>query len=366
MSNQQADERLSGTQSRVPFNLYDVFGYIIPGAYLALMLILVSFKSQGRLAGLIADSAALLFTPGSVLSSVFGFSIILVLCYMVGHMVATVSHVVFDRFVVGDVLTYPTEKVLRYGIAKNYSNPYIRSTYLYVYCMTIILLAFPAFSFLWDWRFVRMDADTCARIIDPLCVPKWYSYATEAVVLVIVVRVVAQFLSNLFGPHGLSLVQRLKVVQWGIWIYKFIPQYIFLPAIGIYESLIGTNRYFHADLIRQYETKFKKDFGLDPKTAKSENYWLPLIKIAQEGKAMNPSLTNWLQLYGFNRNMAAAGLLASFYCIWKLHIEGVPQIEFIAGVYTFNVIVLFAFMTRYWMLYVTYYTKSIIRAYLVD
>lgn len=350
----------------MPFNLYDIFGYIIPGAYFSLVLTLVSFKSNGRLANMIANSIELLFRPDNTLSSIFGFSIILVLCYMVGHMVASISHIVFDRFIVGGVLTYPTEKVLRYNVDKDYARPYLRSTYLYVCCLTIFLLSYPAIMFLLDWRLVQMDPISCANVIRPLCLPRWHMIISCIVLSIALIRFVYQYFSNIFGAEKVHDALDCKLVRWGILVYAFIPRYLFLPAISMYESLIGTNRYFHPELIRQYEVKFKKDFSIDAKTAQSENYWLPLIHIAERGKAMNQSLTNWLQLYGFNRNMAAAGLLASFYCIWKLHIDGVPNIEFIAGVYTVNVIVLFAFMTRYWMLYVTYYTKSIIRTYLVD
>ena len=102
----------------------------------------------------------------------------------------------------------------------------------------------------------------------------------------------------------------------------------------------------------------------------TDNYWLPVIKIADKNENIQKNIINWLNLYSFLKNLSMVGFLL---CLesgifitlnnfdYNFNTEPVGESIIFALLYLGSLLLLL----RYWVIYRNYYTKYIIRAYTI-
>jgi hypothetical protein len=123
----------------INFNLYDFFGYLIPGFFLG-TLILLTYDANKAVISFIKEikgsEVELLnnYTLNVLLrimhdSPVFSLLMIIVFSYTLGHIISSISSLILERFFVEKILKYPTTNLFnenRYNcfLFSKYKRPY--------------------------------------------------------------------------------------------------------------------------------------------------------------------------------------------------------------------------------------------------
>lgn len=350
----------SGGSSRIPFNIYDFFGYIFPGAYTGLMILLISSKSNSRLGFLIHKANEIVYRSDSILSSILSATLLLIVAYSLGHIVATISHVAIDRLLVGGVLGYPFDRYLN----KSIESPALdakRSTSLYIFLTLFLMLVGPVlfYHFGVNDSLNTMDLQTFKLI----CYPRYYSCLGKILLVLLLLKAGHAFLAS--KPYNLKPATALENsgCKWILNFYASIGQWLLLPALNVIESFIGTDRKISPQLTEAFRNKFFGRFQLAADAIGTESYWLSFFHLNRKDGGSIPLLTNWLHIYSFARNMAAACFAILLYILYRLHTMSSGDRELLLVTYVLNFYLMVFFLLRYWMIYTTYYSKSIVRIF---
>lgn len=331
----------------LPFNLYDFFGYIIPGIYFSsiLSIYFYTFYHQEFLSFLEKLSRAYHLLP-FVSSFVFTIAYI-VMVYVLGHFVATVSHIVIDKILVSGTTGYPVLKLLK--ITQNKEHRYLyQMTYKILFILFMVMLFIPL-------------------IPNPKEKFNWIFFTFCGFLFIRILSVIMQLLF----PSFFKWIINSKIYSSNI---KWWSEHINVP-FKVIHMMLQTNHEFDEGFINKTKEKFKKDFELDAEASGSNNYWLPFFRLSSLNSYHAHLINNWLLLYGFSRNMSAASYLFSsmLVIIWAYNGYAFPNSELLGVDSSFffkvslgisTVLGLF-FLMRYWVIYYSYFTKSILRSYYV-
>jgi len=142
---------------------------------------------------------------------------------------------------------------------------------------------------------------------------------------------------------------------------------------NLLSIFLNTRGGFSDAFIDRYKNSFVENFKLKPEEEETNNYWFPQYYVVNKSPEIALPVNQWLRLYGFARNIATSFYLAFLYsCMLLLYYEtqipgGFKVIEF-SCLYIFLIPLSYFFLSflmlvRYYYLYVGYYTKYILRAY---
>src|SRR5215217_3972041 len=95
-----------------PFNLYDVFGYLIPGLFFICLLTLFYWDTSLFETGLVKE-VKLAYDAFAGLTIVFAIALSLMGIYIVGHAIASLSHLIFDRIIISTIFRYPATTLFK-------------------------------------------------------------------------------------------------------------------------------------------------------------------------------------------------------------------------------------------------------------
>ncbi len=70
-----------------------------------------------------------------------------------------------------------------------------------------------------------------------------------------------------------------------------------------------------------YLKAFENKFGMDPRHAGSDNFWLCRMFVANQSPEFNQNLTYWLDMYTYARNLATACYIAFLYCFFFVYLQ---------------------------------------------
>lgn len=350
----------SGGTGRMPFNLYDFFGYIFPGAYTGLMLLLISSKSNSRLGFLIETANDAVYRSDSVLASVVSATLLLIIAYSLGHIVATISHIAIDRLLVSGILGYPLERYLGSQVESPAASAK-RSTSVYIFIVLLLMLIGPVLLYHFG---DKISLNTrCREELYMMCNPNYYRGLGWILLGLLMLKAGRAFLAS--PPYRQAPATKLEN-SWGKWfliLYAMPGKWILAPCIYTLETFLGTERQIAPDLMKAFREKFKKRFDLGVQNLGTEVYWLTYFHLNRREASSVSMLNNWLHIYSFSRNMAAACFALLLYILYRLHTMRSGDYELLLVTYVFNFYLMMFFVFRYWMIYTTYYTKSIIRIF---
>lgn len=348
---------------KTPFNLYDFFGYIFPGAYLGLMFILVSESSDSRLMYLVRQSTAIVYQSSSVLSNIIGGSLLLVIAYSLGHIVATLSHIVIDRLLVSGIMGYPIYRLL------NMKQPYDhmqlkRSTSTYILVVLLLILVTPVYHF-FAGTTLALDERACPDL-STLCNPTYYSVLSTLILGLMLFKGLHAFVA--VEPYYFEARKHLNHpwVEFGIKAYTFVARFALFPLLQVLETVLGTERRLPSEMVKKFGTDFRTRFDLDFEKAGTENYWLPFFRTNIDDPNATRLIFNWLHIYGFARNMGASCFMVLAYILYRFHMGQEGDYKMLLVLYTLNFFLMIFFIARYWMIYSTYFSKSILRSFYVS
>lgn len=312
---------------------------------------------------LVQKSVAIVYQSSSVLSNIIGASLLLVIAYSLGHLVATFSHVVVDRLLVSGILGYPIYRLL--NLKQPYDHMQLkRSTSVYILVVLFFILVPPVFHFFAGTN-LALDARNCP---DPftICNPTYYLWLSAFIAGLMLIKGAHAFMA--VEPYYFEARKQLKssIVVHCITLYTFLARFIFFPLLHVVETMLGTERRLPKEVITKFGAAFTARFGIDYKSAGTENYWLTFFRTNIDDPNATRLIFNWLHIYGFARNMGASCFMVLVYILYRFHMWEEGDFKMLLVLYTLNFFLMVFFVARYWMIYSTYFSKSILRAFYVS
>ncbi len=323
----------------VPFDLYDFFGYLFPGVLFSTnMFIFYNIINPGFYAGWFS-------TPQNAFDIPFVVSIAIVvgaivIMYSLGHIIATISHIIIDRVLIDGIEGYPVNFLLR---IKRPKRPYSEATFKYLFASFNALLIIPALPLSYPLVLKLI-------IITISCI----GFLIMQRIIIMVVRI---------SPNGHERAHRVGDKN-PFKLFLIPARLIIDPAIEFLRKLLGMDRGFSDTFIKLYRELFSARFGgLNSLQENSDNYWLPAFAAISNEEVHDRTLNTWLHLYGFSRNASASLYLSSTLIVGHLIYN--PQtftglVPLFLGTQWFLASL---FGIRYWILYSHYYSKGVIRAF---
>jgi hypothetical protein len=367
-----------------PFNLYDFFGYIFPGALFLTVIIYeewqVIFKS------VFVDKTMWAFLRAAKKSIAYGgilLTVLLIMVYTVGHIIAMLSHIILDRFFVSGIMKYPITQALTGTLKKNRTANSIVFLLMELYLLFIVIVGVFSFintnallSHFYNSYIINLGYYGLISITYKQAFSLITTIGIKLIAFLIIVRMLILFYSNL-RKHFVNFnqfIQYNKFVAWLLlyfvepvrsFIYYNIQLKVLDGFIEIYDRIAQTNSKPSDFVIEGFKKTFMDKYGSKRKELESSDpYWIAFFEMAYKSPVTVSPLINWLHLYSFARNMSLAIFLLTIYHVHEvIDSDIVEQHDAIMmTIYAFATLVL---QLRYWSLYKTYYSKNIIRMYVM-
>jgi hypothetical protein len=328
----------------VPFDLYDFFGYLFPGVTFSFGFLVFVHHTLFDVFKFL-DPLWEVYSKAPFLVSLFTIVVGIIIFYVMGHFIATFSHMIIDRVLVDGIVGYPVNHLLR---LKKVTRGFSQSTYKYLFLVFNLFVSIPIFV---------SDYKTFKVMINILLI--------IGIILIIIRVFIMLYRANPWRRKKLIIngIPQNKFFKFLTFVYLSPATYFINPIIAFFQKLLGIDKRFPPNFIRRYKELFKEYYGIDPNTIAQENYWLSFFRVSSFSQPNTSLIKTWLHLYGFSRNSSAAAYLtltviaicfyfypSSFNNFGRLEVGILYILASILGI-------------RYWLLYSSYYTKNIIRAF---
>jgi hypothetical protein len=350
-----------------PFGAYDIFGYIIPGA--TVIFAALNFEywyNQSLGMGAITPFLFTFVQPlhqlpsqNLIYASLYAAGL-LSMVYVSGHAVSSLSSLFLDRIYVAKALGYPFETLLRLPRSSGFRR--------------VDSMGFYKGMFFW------LNLYLLARFLGLLY---WGDRILLSVRLVsevlIVAAVAAKLGSGLLRRHPSWMVCRIfrttrmrKIVvnPTKYFLSAVFPGFYLLAVNGI-ESYLRTNREFEPEMRERYSRHFQEIFKMDARRAGTDNFWLTKMFISMKSPSFDRTLTYWLNMYTFSRNLAAAFYVSFLYCLWFIDLQySKPVVMTQQQMFVVSSIPLayfglaFVLMARFRYIYVGYFNRFLFRSFI--
>lgn len=348
----------------LPFSIYDFFGYIFPAIIFIVFSIFLIITAHPQIINAmkpILNTFSPLFegSPGFA-SIIFVVLFSIAGLYFFGHAIGTLSHILYDRIIVKNIFGYPIESLL--GIPQKRKRT-VEATYFYL----ITLIAVMMFSVLID-RF--LDYEIVKILLNFIFNVGWKIAVGVALLILILNR---KYYDQVGKWDKESKKRKIFDLFSDIYYapYRLTQYLVIYPLFTLFSC---TDKM--PDIIQyKFFIKYAKQLNMpsiDMKSMNTETYWLPLYDIYQEKSPWKDKIENWMNLYGFMRNLSTAGYLL---CIEIGFIFSHNAIErfgnpsnkaILIALYYGILLISILIGIRFWIIYRNYYSKNIIRGYVYN
>jgi hypothetical protein len=389
-----ADRDQIEAAARSHFGAYDVLGYFVPGATLLAAVIALEWMATRALESASGNclarvcapvtpffttlKAVLALNPGSSwLTDAFVVASVLLAAYVIGHLVASISAAAIDRLYMARGIGYPLPFLLRkanLGPDAKDSSHFHRALMFWVnaYLLVRYLLlpgVLPVHILLPD------PFATIGSPISPSTLNIAALVCETMVVAVVLARGFTRLQSREWPRPIMPLAEDNRLLK-GV---RYFLAGSSLPSrlvTALIRSATGTHREVDEVTAKAFVARLRAQLGLradqrdDDLYQCSAAYWHAVIALRRSDPTALPPLDNWMRLYSFARNLAAAFCLAFLYGIFWWRAQGdtlfatsetdraalqvLPLVTFALA---------FLLLQRYHYLYTDYYTKYLIRSY---
>ena len=328
-----------------PFSSYDFFGYLMPGLIFSLSLFawliyakyielgeksIETFKSLGM-----GNSAIILF-------------IVMTVSYFAGHLIGAISHLLYDRIIIRNIIGYPFQRLLD---TSHTPDDRTRSSYIVMMILLFLFLIIPGF------------VELLIKVRESVqFAPEFY--LRKDMVGPIIEKILFAgiiFWSIILFASRIKEMNKKNVPDKNTFI-SIVKNYILKPI----RKLTATDTLLEKEIITSFKNQMYKCHHLDADTNSSDIFWLASIDL-QKNKKIDSRLMNWLNLYGCLRNYSCAFFLLAFIivCSHWYKILWLHQVTDLRGsrILLAALVVSGILFLRYWIIYYSYYSKYIIRAY---
>lgn len=347
----------------LPFNAYDFFGYLLPGIVFVSLLCIWQFYAFYHGSIEVFSEWNKFISDGGLVGGILIIAVVISTLYFSGHIVATISHVFFDRILVRDILGYPFEKLLDKNSAtdsmlqtKMSSNkpfdgePIYSSAFLFLQALVFMGPIFVEITSRLYNAYHHSDPNMSNKSIADIGL---YIFATFQIFNVMLI---GQWISK-----SLSTKVKYPFVDA---VCNFVYLKIVLISRSVFEKITACDVPMNEETVKKFNTKFKKTFGYKG-PPNSDWYWMSTILLQKDPVAYR-NMSNWLNLYGYLKNFSMASILVAFIIstyhwkliIWDHQACNLVGSRMLLAMLFFGVIL----ASRYWIIYRNYYTKYIVRS----
>lgn len=274
----------------------------------------------------------------NVFTTIFIVILFIVGVYVIGHLIATIGSLILDRVFMIGVFGFPYNFLLDLQVE---SEELIENSYKLVFLLFNSLIAITLLEFLWD----------------PL---KYLFYFALGYMFIILT--VFMIYSSLNKVRREKLFNFLKKTYLYTILY-FIPTKITNYLLGLIKILVNNNKPFPQEVINMYAEKFKTCFGIDYKTAKDDNIWLPYFYVTSNVPIQEPILRKWHHLYGYSRNICCASFIYIVLLVIVIHFFESANASIFNELFIVYVIGMIFYM-RYINLFQNYLLKNVFRSFI--
>jgi hypothetical protein len=309
----------------LPFNTYDFFGYLLPGTLFSLGLVGI-FNQQ--VLNILKNNHIQNLQP------YFAIILALIVCaglYFVGQIIGCIGHIIYDRLIVRNILGYPFYTILNWKHEMNEIFPWFSHI---VILTSLFLILFPLFIY---------------TSIIPICF--WIIFSL------------------------VLFLNREKLKKYNQDNKKEIAKACLNKLSKTFCKLTATDCKVNDSLKKLFEKKLDDRLQLkedDFQEYNSDIYWITYIDLMKKKNTCHErKISNWLDMYGCLRNYSCVFLLLAVIeslHLWKNVFDyGSGSLDgrnlFVLVFTLFFSLILFM---RYWIMYYSYYSKYIIRAYALE
>lgn len=330
-----------GDKDKSQIDLYDTFGYLVPGAILVFfsMLSILAWHNVG------IDQALTFISNVSATLYITSIIFLLTASYIGGHLIASIAEIIFDRIFVGKIFEYPYINLFfEKNRSKNKANFYRAFiTLVYVECIAVSLIPYTNYNFI--------------------------PYLASLIPSFTIIFLLLRWLQKIGIKHKNAikpafLTSSLRTISHVLNIFAFILSRPFALLENFLNKLLGFDSAFPEKIKENFRDKFSEDFGeLDKDEMRSEIYWLPYWKVTEESEHMRERLNKFLSLYGMMRNSSVSLFVSAmilslpgFFYKVDYHLPYIGTALLVLSV---------VLSIRYYYIYYHYYSKSVFRTYLI-
>lgn len=352
------------TSFSLPFNSYDFFGYILPGTLFSFGFLFL-FK----------DKIGKFVTNENIIQQITGMSAflailvllgLLAILYFIGQVIGCVSHLLYDRLLVRNVIGYPFQYILD---LKSRPDDSVRITYLLLVVFALqvavvpliyeTLCRFDILTVKGGWRLCVIWLSIFGILFIASFALRFFLVLSRMSRMDSMDHYIkeAKKTSIEKDEEMMKLCEKTRRIAW----------YIFFPI----RKLTSTDTKVTPSIREKFITRFRNQTNLNLKKQKEYNsdaYWLTYISLVKSDSRHDAKINNWLNLYGCLRNYSCVFLILTFgisfrqwICITHNQVL-LPDTRFLIACLLLSLIL----FIRYWIIYFSYYTKYIIRAYAME
>lgn len=340
-----------------PFSSYDFFGYLMPGLIFLTSLLGWCCYADFEWASNFSISAIRELKLGDSLLIIFlGFTS----SYFAGHLIGAISHILYDRMIIRNIIGYPMQRLLNVNFEPNLNT---RTVYLLFFCCLGALMIIPGLCELLHYFIYESDVSLTVH-----CIPFdksmwWWAFIERVIFSVITTTIFILFMLRLLKmsqiKHNSQENKKLNSF------FKFVDFFLRSLFLTPLKKLTGTDTIPEKPIINAFKQKLQK-YGMQNSIASSDVFWIASIELRKD-PAIDRKLTNWLNLYGCLRNYSCAFFTLAliiaanhWYKIIWLH-----QVTNLRGsrILLLSLVISFILFLRYWIIYYSYFSKYVVRAF---
>jgi hypothetical protein len=323
------------TQS--PFDLYDVFGYIVPGLILLISIVSLMFQYGNdlpiRINYFMENHTISSFDLKSMKEStpwwleITLLVTLLSIVYIIGHIIASISSLLIDKYLIRKISGYPSEILFKIENTDKFKKGYYK---LFFFIINIYL--------------IRLFYFTRPRLVEIVLIS-----------LFIALLIIAKFIvstkniKNRFRPQLDKIGDKISIP------FNFIIKFI--------VHSFSLNEPFSEEFINIYNSKFKEWFNMDISHSKTNLYWLSYCYVVDRNEHMRDVIRHFLRLYGFTRNLSTTFFLI-FLFILSIKLNGSQHSYQLNILGTLSLLSSIILVIRFYYLYYNYYSKFIFRSFM--
>jgi hypothetical protein len=346
------------TTFSLPFNSYDFFGYLLPGTLFAFGGAYVFWDKLPLESCLTQESKINAFIVVLVLLG------LLAGLYFIGQIIGSISHLLYDRLLVRNIIGYPFQYILD---LKPRPEDSMRITYLLLLvCGLQYIIAPTLYELLCMTPLVN---------IAWICTIIWVTFWTCVFILAFSLRFCLVF-SRISGMDNYGRKKTKKrdddensIENDGL-MKKFCcggVRVLWYLSV-LLRKISSTDTKVNKEIRKKFIDGVKTDYEIDLEKEENYNsdaYWIAYIGLLNANQKHGAKIENWLNLYGCLRNYSCVFLILSIVIAVKQWGEMVNDVTAVSDTKILLAFLGLSFILfiRYWIIFFGYYSKYIIRAF---
>lgn len=340
-----SNNKTSKITKSLPFNTYDFFGYLIPGSTFLIICLVTDYWLIEHINKINISSHTPFYTAINTLFNEYvinnaGLTLLYILLgiiasYVLGHVVSSISSFSIDRILINKGYNYPLLTLTKQNIEINGLKKRVRGSFTFLNIIFLIIII----SLLIIRLFPYMVSEN--------------SYLNIHIAAALILTILLIF--TFFYITG-TVSRTNKFFKILSKLYNEITK-----RIGFFT---GTRKTLPDEIVVKFKNFTERNFDSSDYST-SDLYWLCYCYVVDKSDKLHSHLVNWLHLYSYARNISTAIYLSTVYFFYTICINTYYGYKIdIISYYILLVLFISSFimLARFYYLYVSYYSKFLIRS----